>query len=84
MLIELANGMASRPFDQKRLEKAGLVVKEKLGEGALIEAAGPGAGIDVASKVVDVVGKPPPPAVMMFFMRLFFAIVKYISSWFGV
>ena len=58
-------------------------MKAKLGEVALIEAAGAGAGIDVASKVVDVVGKPPPPALMVFILRVMFAVMKFLASLLG-
>ena len=82
MLVELSRAIAARPFDANRLSKAGAAIKDSLGEGALIEAAGVAAGIEAASRCVDMVGKPPLPAAMAAIIKWVLYFISWIVSFF--
>ena len=57
-------------------------VKESLGEGALMEAIGIVAGMEGATRCVDISGKDPLPAVMIAIMGFVLRLINWILSFF--
>lgn len=82
LLVGLSQAMAARPFDAQKLTSASMAVKESLGEGALVEAAGVAAGIEAASRCVDMVGKPAIPAAFAAVMKFILCAINWILSFF--
>ena len=82
LLVELGTAVASRPFDDKRFLAACRSIKESLGEGSLMEAIGVAAGMDGATRCVDLSGKDPPPAAMMAIMSFVLNLIHWVISWF--
>ena len=82
LLVELATAVATRPYDEKRVKTACAAVRKELGEGALMEAIGLVAGMEGATRCVDISGKDPLPAAMIAIMGFILRLINWILSFF--
>lgn len=83
LLAGLAQAAAARPFDKDRLITAREVLRFKLGEGALVEAASTIGAMEMGTRSVDMSGKQPMPPVMLFVMRMVMVVMRWVTSWFS-
>ena len=82
LLVELATAVATRPYDEKRVMAACAAIKTELGEGPLMEAIGLVAGMEGATRCVDIAGKDPFPAAMIAIMGFILRFINWILSLF--
>ena len=82
LLVNLAVSVATRPYDEKKFDIACAEVEKLLGKGALMEAIGIAAGMDAATRCVDVSGKEPLPAFMLTIVGFVLRLINWFVSFF--
>lgn len=82
LLTDLGSAVATHPCNEKLILEACGAIKESFKEGALMEAIGVAAGIEAATKCVDVSGEDPPPAMMLSIMSIALNFINWIMSLF--
>ena len=82
LLMDLAIAVATRPFDEELFETACTAVEDSLGSGALMEAIGVAAGMDAATRCVDISGKEALPSFMLAIVGFVLKAINWLLSFF--
>lgn len=82
-LQALAQAVAHRPFDAKRMREEAEQLERALGKGALVEAASAAAAMDSATRAVDLSGKQSLSATALTVMDCILSTVRMFASVFG-